>query len=91
MADRYQALDHVELTATGSTPVSNPGGSYYGHEFHYSSATVASDAQFVFDVERGDGIEDDQDGLVEYRTVGTYCHTHPERGVFEPLLGCLDR
>jgi len=88
MQDRYQALDHVELRARRSTPVATEGRRWRGHEFHYSSATVADDARFAFDVERGDGIDGDHDGLTEYATVGTYCHAHPASGAFDELLDC---
>jgi cobyrinic acid a,c-diamide synthase len=86
MADRYQALDHVELTATGPSPVAASGETVRGHEFHYSRATVDGDATFAFDVERGTGIDDGREGLVEYRTLGTYCHCHPESGTFDRFV-----
>ncbi len=89
MADRYQALDHVELAATGDGPFAAAGERLRGHEFHYSEATVASDATFAFDVVRGSGIDGDHDGLVEYRTLGTYCHCHPESGAFDRFLDAL--
>ncbi|WP_276302325.1 cobyrinic acid a,c-diamide synthase [Halorussus lipolyticus] len=83
MRDRYQALDHVELTARDETLTAGAGDSLRGHEFHYSSADPASDARFAFDVARGDGIDGERDGLTEYRTLGTYCHLHPESGAFD--------
>ena len=86
MHDRYQALDHVELHATRETLTAAPGTSLRGHEFHYSTAMPAPDAQFAFDVRRGDGITDEQDGLTEYQTLGTYCHLHPESGAFDSFL-----
>ncbi|MCU4799232.1 cobyrinic acid a,c-diamide synthase [Halobacteria archaeon HArc-gm2] len=87
MADRYQALDHVELAGTQASPVASPGDRLRGHEFHYSRADVGSDATFAFDVERGSGIDGDRDGLLEYRTLGTYCHCHPASGAFDQFLG----
>ena len=89
MADRYQALDHVELTATQSNPLLSSGESVRGHEFHYSKATVDSDARFAFDVERGSGIDEGRDGLVEHRTLATYCHCHPESGAVDRFLDDL--
>lgn len=86
MHDRYQALDHVELRAGSETLTAGAGDRRRGHEFHYSSATVESDARFAFDVVRGDGITGEKDGLVEYRTLGTYCHVHPESGAFDTFL-----
>ncbi|NGM71590.1 cobyrinic acid a,c-diamide synthase [Natronolimnobius sp. AArcel1] len=90
MHDRYQALDHVELEATDSTLTAASGEHVRGHEFHYSSAEVGSDARFAFDTVRGDGIDGDHDGLTEYASLGTYAHVHPESGAFETVLERLD-
>lgn len=89
MHERYQALDHVELRAVGETLTAEMGRSLRGHEFHYSSADLAGDARFAFDMKRGKGIDGARDGLTEYRTLGTYCHVHPESGAFDTLLSQL--
>jgi len=89
MHDRYQALYHVQLRATRDTLTSGAGETLRGHEFHYSSASVDGDARFAFEVERGDGIVDDQDGLTEYQTLGTYTHVHAESGAFDRFLTAL--
>jgi cobyrinic acid a,c-diamide synthase len=86
MCERYQALDHVELTGSDRAPTALAGERFRGHEFHYSRAAVGRDAQFAFDVGRGDGITDQRDGLFEYRTVGRYCHCHPESGAVDALV-----
>ncbi len=86
MYDRYQALDHVELVATGAAPAPMAAETYRGHEFHYSTADVARDARFAFAVERGDGITDEQDGLIEHAALGQYCHCHAESGAFDALV-----
>ena len=84
--ERYQALDHVELRARRGALTADAGARLRGHEFHYSAADVASDARFAFDVERGTGIGGDREGLTEHRTLGTYCHVHPESGAFDAFL-----
>ncbi|WP_049984053.1 cobyrinic acid a,c-diamide synthase [Halorubrum sp. BV1] len=89
MRERYQALDHVELRATRDAPTAASGETRRGHEFHYSSAEVAADARFAFEVERGTGVDGDRDGLIEHRTLGTYCHLHPEGGAFDAFLDGL--
>ncbi|GAB3317329.1 cobyrinic acid a,c-diamide synthase [Haloplanus salinarum] len=86
MHDRYQALDHVELRARRDTLTAAAGDRRRGHEFHYSSATVDDDARFAFDVVRGSGIDDERDGLVEHRTLGTYCHLHAESGAIDAFV-----
>jgi cobyrinic acid a,c-diamide synthase len=89
MHDRYQALDHVELHARNGTLTAAGGGSLRGHEFHYSSAAVGPDARFAFEMARGEGIDGEHDGLTEHRTLGTYCHVHPESGAFDAFLDSL--
>ena len=89
MHDRFQALDHVELSALKQSITAREQTTVRGHEFHYSSADVARDGQFVFEVQRGTGIDGDHDGLAEYRTLGTYAHVHPESGAFDRFLESL--
>ena len=96
MHDRYRALDHVELRATRDGVTARAGDRHRGHEFHYSShslgaagdaaVTVDADARFAFEVDRGDGIDGEHDGLVAHRTVGTYAHRHPASGAFDRLV-----
>jgi len=86
MHDRYQALDHVEIAAREATLTAGSSETLHGHEFHYSTATVDRDARFAFDVVRGEGIDGERDGLTEHRTLGTYCHVHPESGAFDSFL-----
>ena len=90
MCDRYQALDHIELDATTGTLTADSGETLRGHEFHYSEASVDSDARFAFDVGRGDGIDGDHDGLVAYDSLGTYAHVHPESGAFDQFLDRIE-
>ena len=60
-----------------------------GHEFHYSTADVGSDARFAFDVVRGRGI-DGRDGLVAYETLGTYAHLHAESGAVDRFVDAVE-
>jgi cobyrinic acid a,c-diamide synthase len=89
MHERYQALDHVELRARRDALTADTGGTVRGHEFHYSSANVAGDVTFAFDVARGEGIDEGRDGLFEHRTLGTYAHVHADSGAFDRFLDRL--
>jgi len=91
MHERYQALDHVELEATRGTLTATAGDRIRGHEFHYSSADVDGDARYAFETVRGDGIDGDHDGLLEYASLGTYVHVHAESGAFDRFLASTDR
>lgn len=89
MRDRYGALDHVSLRACAGALTADEGEILRGHEFHYSAAEVGSDARFAFDVTRGGGIDGEHDGPTEYRTLGTYCHVHPESGAFDAFVEAI--
>jgi len=89
MRERYQALDHVELEATERTVTAGRGERVRGHEFHYSSAELDRDARLAFSMRRGDGLDGDRDGLIEYATLGTYAHLHAESGAFDTFLDRL--
>lgn len=86
MEERLQALDHVELEAQIDVITAGRGERLRGHEFHYSAAEVDDDAAFAFTVRRGNGISEGRDGLVEYATLGTYCHVHAASGAFGRFL-----
>ena len=86
MCERYQALDHVEVRARRDTVTAAAGETLRGHEFHYSRASVDSDARFAFEMKRGTGIDGEHDGLEAYSVLGTYCHVHAESGAFDRFL-----
>ncbi|WP_224270069.1 cobyrinic acid a,c-diamide synthase [Haloprofundus salinisoli] len=89
MRERYQALDHVELRGRETALTCPEGRTLRGHEFHYSEADPATDARYAFDVIRGRGIDGERDGLMEYQTLGTYAHVHPESGAFDRFVDAV--
>ncbi len=86
MSGQVVASDHVGVRAREDCLVSPAGGTRRGHEFHYSSATPAPDARYAFEMVRGAGIDGVNDGLREYRTLGTYARFHAGSGTFDYLL-----
>ncbi len=89
MHGRYQALNHIEMRGLRDGLTVGKGRTLRGHEFHYSRASVDDDARFGFEMVRGDGIDGEHDGLLEYESMGTYGHVHPESGAFDWLLDQL--
>ncbi len=54
---------------------SSPSSSINAHEFHYSHLVdLAPDTSLVFDVTRGEGILDKQDGIHIHNTLACYAH-----------------
>ncbi|HNX16762.1 MAG TPA: cobyrinate a,c-diamide synthase [Methanoregula sp.] len=76
MTKKLQALGYVK----GSF-VDRPGFwtgplKVRGHEFHYSRVECDGDARFALRLSSGAGINNGNDGLTEYRTIGTYTHAY---------------
>ena len=86
VSERPVASDHVGVRAREDCLLAPAGETRRGHEFHFSSATPAPDARYAFEMVRGAGVDGVNDGLREYRTLGTYAHFHPGSGVFDYLL-----
>lgn len=66
---------YVELLSKDSS-FTSPQNSIKGHEFHYSS--ISSDHtdryQFAYEVKRGTGIANRQDGILMYNLLASYSH-----------------
>jgi cobyrinic acid a,c-diamide synthase len=86
MRERPVGLDHVGIRAREDCLVAPAGETRRGHEFHHSSATAAPDANYAFEMVRGAGLDGVNDGVCEYRTLGTYAHFHVGSGAFDYLL-----
>jgi cobyrinic acid a,c-diamide synthase len=75
MTKSIQGLGYVEADVIRENPIAEMG-KICGHEFHYSRMEVDRDARFVYRINRGRGISDGLDGLLEHRTLGGYLHAH---------------
>ncbi|WP_428326157.1 cobyrinate a,c-diamide synthase [Nitrosopumilus sp.] len=48
-----------------------------GHEFHYSKLdSISSDSKFAYELEVGDGIKNNKDGLIQYNSLASYGHLY---------------
>ena len=78
-----QAHGYTVVKVAGANPFYKKGILIRGHEFHYSrviSPVKGRNLQFVFKMERGEGIMDGQDGICYKNVLATYTHLH--------ALGC---
>jgi cobyrinic acid a,c-diamide synthase len=75
MTKQLQALGHVEVRAVTDCAIARAGDVLRGHEYHYSTATVDTDARFAYRVTQGKGI-DGLDGVTENNVVASYLHAH---------------
>ncbi|MBQ6512109.1 Ni-sirohydrochlorin a,c-diamide synthase [Methanobrevibacter sp.] len=79
LTDRVQALKYTIAEVKEDNIISKKGERFHGHEFHYSKVLV-DDAnikhKLAFDILRGKGSYNNQDGFIEGNTLASYVHTH---------------
>ncbi|MDO5860263.1 Ni-sirohydrochlorin a,c-diamide synthase [Methanobrevibacter sp.] len=79
LTDRVQALKYTIAEVTQDNIISKKGEKFNGHEFHYSKVLVCEDNlrhEFAFNILRGKGSYDNQDGFIQGNTLASYVHTH---------------
>ncbi len=86
MTNRLQALGYTDATVSSNPVV--PKGRIRGHEFHYSVTDCAPDARFAYRMNRGKGIRDGMEGMLEYATLGSYMHAPPSFDVSRFIESC---
>ena len=79
LTDRVQALKYTIAEVTEDNIISKKGEKFHGHEFHYSKVLVDSSNiqhKLAFNILRGKGSYNNQDGFIERNTLASYVHTH---------------
>ena len=70
-------LNYTKGKITSKNIISDKPHSLRGHEFHYSKlASISSDTKFAYRLEIGDGIKNQQDGLIQHNTLASYGHLY---------------
>jgi len=86
MTEKLQALGYTEAQSIMDSPIAKKGAIIRGHEFHYSTTECDRDARFVYRLQRGKGIFERLDGLMEHNAMASYMHTHPASNSFDEFL-----
>ncbi|WP_407421748.1 Ni-sirohydrochlorin a,c-diamide synthase [Methanobrevibacter sp.] len=79
LTDRVQALKYTIAEVTEDNIISKKGEKFHGHEFHYSKVLVDETNikhKLAFNVLRGKGSYNNQDGFMQRNTLASYVHTH---------------
>ena len=80
MTDKVQGLSYVIGKSNEDNLISQKGEVFRGHEFHYTKLCIdgkdVNNANFAFDIQRGRGIINKQDGLSVGNTLANYIHLH---------------
>ncbi len=70
-------LNYTKGTTINNTIVSPKLKKFHGHEFHYSQLeNVPSDSKYAYNLDIGEGIENNKDGLILYNTMASYGHLY---------------
>ncbi len=74
MHERPQGHGYAALTVDRPNPIFPVGTRLKGHEFHYSTVSAAPATAFA--VEKGSGVGDRRDGIVQDNVLACYVHLH---------------
>lgn len=70
-------LNYTKGKIIAKNPISEKLHNFQGHEFHYSQLdSVSSDSKFAYSLEIGEGIKEQQDGLIQDNTLASYGHLY---------------
>jgi cobyrinic acid a,c-diamide synthase len=75
---RPQGHGYTMVQVVAENPYYEVGSEIRGHEFHYSRVSKLDQEKchLVFRMQRGEGIEEDRDGIVYKNVLATYTHVH---------------
>jgi cobyrinic acid a,c-diamide synthase len=77
MVRKVQALSYVIAKSNNNNIILSKNETFKGHEFHYSKILLeGKNPTYAFQVLRGKGINESQDGIMNKNTIATYVHTH---------------
>jgi cobyrinic acid a,c-diamide synthase len=81
-----RVVSYVAGTSSAESPFGQ--ASFKGHEFHYSDVVLDPSTRFAYRLSRGIGIQDNLDGALAHRTLGSYTHLHPlaSRGMLRHFI-----
>lgn len=91
MTGKLQALGYTEAETVMNSPIAKKGKVIRGHEFHYSITECDRDAQLVYKLRRGKGINKGRDGLMEHNAMASYMHTHPAANSFDEFISLCSK
>jgi cobyrinic acid a,c-diamide synthase len=70
-------LNYTKGKIVSKNPISDKPHNFQGHEFHYSHLeSVSSDSTFAYNLEIGEGIKENRDGLIQNNTLASYGHLY---------------
>ena len=70
-------LNYTKGKIIAKNSISEKLHNFQGHEFHYSQLdSVSSDSKFAYSLKIGEGIKEQQDGLIQDNTLASYGHLY---------------
>ncbi|MHC1631976.1 MAG: Ni-sirohydrochlorin a,c-diamide synthase [Methanotrichaceae archaeon] len=69
-------VSYVKGRFTRDCPLGEKGTSFLGHEFHHSELLLEEPVKYAIKLDRGTGIEEGLDGIVDGNMLASYMHFH---------------
>lgn len=76
LSEKPQGHGYMIVEVIDENPLFPIGLTLRGHEFHHSSLSRPGDLRFAYQVKRGQGIHQQQDGIVYKNLFASYIHLH---------------
>jgi cobyrinic acid a,c-diamide synthase len=73
---KVRVVSYVTGALVRDCPLGPSGMRIVGHEFHHSELLLEEDVEFAIRLERGSGIKEGWDGILEENLVASYTHLH---------------
>lgn len=73
---RRRIVSYVNGAFVTDTSIGRSGDGFMGHEFHHSELVVDGDVRYAIKLNRGTGISNGLDGIVDGRMIASYSHLH---------------
>ena len=86
-------LNYTKGKIIAKNSISEKLHNFQGHEFHYSQLdSVSSDSKFAYSLEIGEGIKEQQDGLIQDNTLASYGHLYFDSSNYAQIFvkNCLN-
>ncbi|MDR3223710.1 MAG: Ni-sirohydrochlorin a,c-diamide synthase [Methanobrevibacter sp.] len=76
MTSKVQGLSYIICKSKRDNILTEKDEVFKGHEFHYTKLNDVSSGNFAFEIQRGKGIINRNDGLTYKNTLANYLHIH---------------
>ena len=71
-----RVVSYVSGSLVRDCVLGSAGSHFLGHEFHHSEMVMDEDVEYAVKLDRGTGIKDGLDGIIDGNMIASYSHIH---------------